>query len=290
MNYFLLVNTSSNSGKSKQIIQRNEQLIKSYLPDSEIRFLEEDELIEDIISSIGDKFDAVVACGGDGTINAVASSLRHQNTLLGVLPIGTGNDFSKSIGLSKSLEENLKILKKAETKPVDLIQVNDSFFINTLGIGFDGETNYLATRLPNWLSSFRYMFAGVIALKTAKKFIAVIKQYSGESIIKEETKMIVVANGKWEGSKYLISPSSNPGDGEIELIYTKSVSTFRLVIEFLKLSLGFPLSSKFFETLRGQEFLVETTEPVYVHKDGELMQKSNSFHLRVFPEQLKVIA
>ncbi len=289
MNYFLVVNTSSNSGKSRKVIQGNRDLIKSYLPNSEIRYVEEGESIRDVISGIYGRFDVIVACGGDGTINSVASSIKDRDIILGILPIGTGNDFSKTLGLGKSLEENLSVLKGGKLRSVDLVQVNDSFFINTLGIGFDGETNYIAAILPGWLSKLRYLLAGLRVLKTARNFEAVIDTHASSDRLDIETKMIVAANGKWEGGKYLISPNSDISDGLIELRYTQKTSTFRLVLEFLKLSLGFQISKGLFGTITGHEFLIETSEPVYVHKDGEILERNKRFHLKVFPKKIKVI-
>ncbi len=290
MSYFLLVNTSSNSGKSRKVIEDNLDLIKHYLPDSEIRFMDKGESVEGILSSISDRFDVVVACGGDGTISSVATSLRDKDVCLGVLPLGTGNDFSKSLGLGKSLDANLKVLKRREVKSVDLIQVNETYFINTLGLGFDGETNFIASKLPGWLSGFRYVLAGLKVLGSAKKFRATIDQKQSSVSLNIDSKMIVIANGKWEGGKYLISPDSKIDDGLLELIYTKDVSTLRLVIEFLKLSFGIPISPVLFETITGEEFSIRTLEPVYIHKDGEVLKKNDHFDLKLFPNQIKVIA
>ncbi|RNC85386.1 MAG: YegS/Rv2252/BmrU family lipid kinase [Balneola sp.] len=290
MNYFLLVNTFSNSGKSKAVIQNHFQLIKKYLPNSEIRFLEEGDRIEEIVSGIEEGFDVCVACGGDGTISAVASAIRNRSLLLGVLPIGTGNDFAKSLGLKKSLEENLAVLKKAEFISVDLVRVNDTYFINTLGIGFDGQTNFIATTLPSCLSVFRYVLAGMLTLFRAKVFTAKIKSASLEDLIVTETKMIVLANGKWEGGKYLISPSSDPNDGILELIYANKVSTVRLVLEFLKLSAGVAVSEGMFSMIKGSNFSIKLSEPVYIHKDGEILEQASVFDIELIKKELQVIA
>lgn len=94
-------------------------------------------------SAIESKYDIVAAAGGDGTVNEVASVLAGTNTILGILPSGSGNGFAMHLGLGRDAIKAFEILKKENIILVDTCKVNDKFFINVSGLGFDARVAYL---------------------------------------------------------------------------------------------------------------------------------------------------
>ncbi|GAB5408861.1 MAG: diacylglycerol kinase family lipid kinase [Balneolaceae bacterium] len=286
LSYCLIVNKFSNSGKSIDVITKHINEIDKILKNVEIYELGENESISEITSQKAILFDVIVACGGDGTARKVAIGLKNQNTVFGVLPLGSGNDFAKMLNLSTSFEENLAILKSAKTCSLDLGIVNKIFFINTLGIGFDGFTNYLASK-SKISGSFKYVFAGFQALVKAKPFNATIT--TDKKVEFFRTLMIIVANGKWEGGNYFVSPSSVNNDGLLELIVLKDINRLRLAIEFIKLSFGYQLSSKLVTSLNTKEAKISTSSSVFVHADGEVEKCETSFSVGISPQSLNVI-
>lgn len=286
LSYCLIVNRASNSGKCLHTITKHLSLIKNTLKNVEVYELGENESIVDIASLKAETFNVIVACGGDGTARKVAIGIKDHDVLFGVLPLGSGNDFAKMLNLSSSLEVNLKVLEKAETSTLDLGILNDTFFINTLGLGFDGYTNYLASK-SKIKGSLKYVLSGIKALITAKAFDATINcKGRTESF---HTLMILIANGKWEGGKYFVSPNSLNNDGYLELIILKSISKIRLAIEFIKLSLGSSLSSDLIKLTSIQKTKITTSIPVYTHADGEIEKSEQHFSIDISPKKLNVI-
>ena len=285
--YCLIVNKASNSGRALSVIQSNWDEIQAKLQKVELVEIDAHQSIIEITTQKSASFDVIVACGGDGTARNVAIGLIGSNTLFGLLPIGTGNDFAKMLGLSKSFSENLDILIQNSTQKLDVIRFNDSFFINTLGIGFDGRTNHYASRLKFLKGSSRYVLAGIQSLFTAKAFQASI-ELEGESHF-FRTMMIIVANGKWEGGRYLVSPDSENNDGVFEIIILLSLSKLRLALEFIRLSLGLEPSKTIFKSFKSQKANINTSKSVFIHADGEGESQTNFFKISLLDKSLNVI-
>lgn len=286
LSYFLIVNGASNSGRSLHTIKKHLSLIKKTLKSVQIYEISEFESISEIAASNAETFDVIVACGGDGTARKVAIGIKDHDVLFGILPLGSGNDFAKMLNLSSSFTENLNVLKKANHRSLDLGVFNSSYFINTLGIGFDGFTNFLASQ-SRIKGSLKYVISGLKALIIAQAFDTSIHNEGKKRLFK--TKMIIIANGKWEGGKYLVSPTSINNDGLLDFIVLNNINRFRLAIEFIKLSLGKPLSFSLIEKISFKKAVIKTSIPVFVHADGEVEKKQSSFLVTINPKMFNVI-
>lgn len=281
--YCLLVNELSNSGKARSVIEQYKHEIESILEDVEINFIKKGVSLSEITQSKSENFQSIIACGGDGTARSVAIALKGSDTKFGLLPLGSGNDFAKALGLSKSFIQNLETIKRQKITQVDVIRFNEQYFINTLGIGFDGLTNYLASK-SSIQSDLKYVVAGFKALTLAKPFSVQIT--SGERTMNLEVMMVIVANGSWEGGKYFISPESKNNDGISELILVKKISKLRLLIEFIRLSLGSTFSP---DIILKQSFIkctIKASSDQYIHADGELIDNNSSFVVSVEKEKI----
>ncbi len=287
LSYCLIVNKSSNSGRAIHVINKHLLQIQSYLKNFEIYEVGEAESISEIASLKAQKFDVVVACGGDGTARSVATGIKDHEALLGILPLGSGNDFAKMLGLTNSFLDNLNVLKNGVTQDLDIGVVNNNtYFINTFGLGFDGYTNYLASK-TKIKGSLKYIVSGLRALFISKSFNATIKTEDGSETF--NTLMIIVANGKWEGGKYFVSPKSLNNDGVMELIILKKISRINLAFEFIKLSLGKPLPNDLIVHKHVNKVTINTSLPIFNHADGEIEKNDNSFSIDLISGKIKVL-
>ena len=285
--YCLIVNKASNSGRALSVVKTHWDEIQRKLQKVELVEVNTHQSIEEISSEKSSFFDVIVACGGDGTARKVAIGLIGSNALFGLLPIGTGNDFAKMLGLTNSFSKNIDILALNKTQKLDVIKFNDSFFINTLGIGFDGSTNLYASKLIFLKGSIRYVIAGIKSLFTAIPFDAIIRL--GESSHTFKTMMIIIANGKWEGGRYLVSPDSVNNDGFFEAIILISLSKLRLAIEFILLSMGLKPSKGIFRTFKSKDAEISLSETVLVHADGEVEKQTDSFKISLLQNVITVV-
>lgn len=283
--YCIFVNRESNSGKTVSFISRNKFIIKKHLPNVRIEVLSGSELTAKAVE-IAPTIDVLIACGGDGTVQTIARVAIRFSKILGILPVGSGNDFAKMLGLSSSLKHNLAILNNEPTA-VDVLLSNRQVVLNTLGFGVDGLTNNYA-RVYKRFGSLKYFIAGFVALKDAQLFEM---EFTFEGTPRKcSTFMAVCANGQWEGGKYRVSSSSIITDGEAELVIVNTKSRFRLLLEFLKMSFGFSLSRQIIETLKFTNLHIQLSQPVEAHADGEVVSIGTDLEICVLPRELNVLA
>lgn len=232
----------------------------------------------------------IVACGGDGTVSQVADGLRGTRSTLGVLPMGSGNDFVKSLGLPKSLPECMDVLYTGKTDYIDLIQIEgdaDTSCINTFGAGLDGFANRYA-------SSFRRLRGKIIYLLSALK---ALQSYRGSymelnidgEIHSGEYLMITACNGKWEGGQFFVAPQADLKDGYIDLLLIKKMPVLKL-IGYMALFKNGPLEfMQGIETYKCKKIEIQSAENLPVHCDGEQLDEIQSIQLSVRQGKLRVV-
>lgn len=290
--YCFIINCSSNSNRSEIFFKEREEELRQQLPGkTEFIYVRKDESISNIAEEKATTYSHIVACGGDGTVNRVANALIDTSAVLGVIPLGSGNDFAQNIGLSLNFDEDIKILLENNVTPVDAIQTDWGYFINTFGIGIDGLTNYYSGKSSFKHGRLKYFWAGLRALFESKPFKVTISAWEMDNSIERTTWMVAIANGKTEGGKYKISPGSVNYDGEVELIIVNAVPKWRIFFEFIKLSLGYSFKESLVEVIKTEkEFEVKTKAILKIHADGEQVHTMNhTFPFSVHKAALKVV-
>ncbi len=286
--FCFIVNTSSDRERAGPLFRDRLNYVKRKFPDSHYIFIKEEDTIEEYASRAAEDYKYVVAAGGDGTVQQVAKALIRTNAILGVLPLGSGNDFAKSIGLPLQFEEDLTILLNKRTELIDVIETGDGLFLNTFGMGVDGLTNYYASISSIESGHFRYFVSAVKAL-----FRSEIFRYEcmiNGAHMEGNARMIVVANGAMEGGKYKISPESDNSDGIVEVVIVGDAPLLRILVEFLKLSAGHPFSDKIVQTKRGtSSVFIKLNKEVYAHADGEIVPPKKSFSFSIQKQAISVI-
>lgn len=236
-------------------------------------------------------FDVIVACGGDGTISQVVNGIAKTNTILGVLPIGSGNDFVKSLELPKSLMECLNIIQIQHVTEIDLLRYEgdrEGWCVNTIGIGLDGWTNFFAHH-TSWLKGKITYYYG--ALKAILHFHgSEMQMESSEVTTKGKFLMITACNGKWEGGSFLVAPQADMNDGLMDILSVRKIPSLLLVVYLLLLRRGPANWMKGVEKSRTKYIDISSSTPVAVHRDGEHLG-SDIRHLKISIEKnaLKVI-
>lgn len=289
MTYTLIVNCKSNSSRAEEYIRSSENLIYKKLSNCKIKYISSpNQLLKEASLSAQDS-SIVIACGGDGTAQSVARGVHCSKALMGLIPVGSGNDFAKSIGLKtkKSIEYYLDVILKQQVVSVDVPVINDQIFINTAGIGFDGLTNYYASVFKSLKGSMKYTFAGLKAFLNAKPLV--VSGTIDGSHFDRKVWLIAVANGAVEGGKYLISPNSINSDRLLELVIVPSYNRLKLGLAFILLSLGRTIPNTFSEIITFKEASLNISDSHFIHLDGEIGESSSDYEIKLKSECLNVL-
>lgn len=247
-----------------------------------------------------DGYEVVISVGGDGTTHEVINGLMQvpveSRPRLGIVPVGTGNDFASNVGMQTEPAKAMRQVFTGEPKFIDIAQIQSGtrieYWDNTLGIGFDAKATIHSRTVPV-LSGFPvYLIAAIRAIMLDHD-PAMILFESDQETWEDENLLIVLCNGPREGGGFHVAPDAVVDDGWLDYAAITSVSRpmmFRLIPEVLKGTHGrFPQVriNKF------RELKITSDRPLVIHTDGEIFAGFGTdvreISVKVLPSALEVI-
>ncbi|MGF1669615.1 MAG: diacylglycerol/lipid kinase family protein [Balneolaceae bacterium] len=265
-----IINKSAGKGKAGDEAQTIKISASRYFDDFSIIQCTKGDDLSDIAGKASSDFENIVACGGDGTVSRIVNGIAHTTAKLGIIPLGSGNDFARAANIPENIEMNLENIRKNKCTKVDLIKITgdaNTWCCNTFGMGLDGLANYNARRFRRRAGSFSYIFGTVMA----------VFQYYGTNMnitiddkgINKHLLMATICNGPDEGGLFKVAPNAKINDGLLDILMVNSTFFLKkcwLFKEFLKPS-GF--ESGVIKREKGNRVQINCEQPVYAHCDGE---------------------
>ena len=231
-----------------------------------------------------------VAVGGDGTVHEVASACIGTGRTMGVLPVGSGNDYVKALGVGTRLDRALEVVAGGVVRTVDAGEANGVRFVNGLGVGFDAEVAEGVTRAPKALGGFGgYLWSVGRVLWGFECHEASLRLGDGEAF-GVETILVAVALGTTYGARFKLAPDSRLGDGLFDVIWSEKVSRAEVLRLIPAVLAGRHLSHPKIRFARASEVELSLAAPTPAHVDGEMLPPTKNFRARVLPGALRVLA
>lgn len=246
-------------------------------------------------------YDMVIAMGGDGTVHEVMNGLMQipedRRPVLGIVPVGSGNDFGHIISASTSPAEALNRAIHGEPSTVDLGLMTDvhgrrEYFDNTLGIGFGAMVTIRSHQLPLLRGFIMYLTAVIQAILLDHNAMRMQIEVDGQKVDKSVI-YLILCNGPREGGGFLVAPDAKIDDGLLDyamITYVSRLKMFRIVPEVMKGTHG-----RFKEVTLGKckKFTLTSDRPLYIHADGEIYSGPGTdvrqVSFEILPNALKVI-
>jgi YegS/Rv2252/BmrU family lipid kinase len=246
-------------------------------------------------------YDMVIAMGGDGTIHEVINGLmkvsEEKRPILGVVPVGSGNDFAHGINISRESTEALTCALDGEASTVDLGLMIDEhgrkeYFDNTLGIGFGAVVTIRSHKLPVLRGFLMYLTAVIQTIILDHNPIA-MQIETDDQKWEQSVIYLVICNGPREGGGFLIAPEAKIDDGLFHYAMITNVSRammFRIVPEVMKGTHG-----RFKQVRMGtcKKFTLSADRPLYIHADGEIFSGPGTdlrkVGFEILPKALRVV-
>lgn len=216
-------------------------------------------------------FDAVFACGGDGTLSQVVSGLLDTGVPAGIIPTGTGNDFARTLELPLDPVEAAERYLAGCAAPCDLFRVDDGrcWVVNIVGVGFDA-------RVARRVNQRSRLTGGLIAYLSCVAAELVVHRPTEVSISIDGDRwegsalLVAVANSRSYGAGMMIAPHAQIDDGLLDVVLVEHISRSCFAASFPRVMRGTHLSLPFVHTWRGSRVSIETDEPSPVLIDGDL--------------------
>lgn len=283
----LLVNTASRRGAAAAMID-----LPRLLKDGGISFrvaqtASRDQVgvcIEDAASEV----DCVIVGGGDGSLNAAVPALLRTGLPLGVLPLGTANDFARTLGIPSDVRAAVQLISEGRTRPVDVGLVNGLPFLNVASLGLSTELTERLTRehKRRW-GRFSYAVAALRVLWRARPFRAII--VAKDAAIRVRTYQIAVGNGRYYGGGLPVRHDARADDGHLDLYSLEFKTIWRLALAARDFRGGRHGAWREVREFRCTRFQVRTRRPRPVNLDGELLT-STPARFELLPAALQVFA
>jgi diacylglycerol kinase (ATP) len=279
-----IINPTSGTGKSKSI----PALIHSYFPTTgqtyRIRFTEYAGHAKMIVNEeIANGARVIVAVGGDGTVNEVASGLLHSQAALGIVPTGSGNGLARHLNIPMNATKALKVIAENNVIAIDSGEVNGKPFFCTAGIGFDAT---VAERFAT--------IKGRGFINYIKASLNEYKTYKPETVTDNEGNtyqgfLLTVCNANQYGNNAFICPAASLNDGKLDLVQVPTIPVYKLfsfLIQLMNQTLDQNKSCtrKSFSSLTLKR---KTAGPVHI--DGDPVAHASEFSFRCVPKSLNVL-
>lgn len=231
----------------------------------------------------------VVAWGGDGTINEVASALMRTGVPLAIVPAGSGNGLASDLGIPFDSRAALALAARGRTMAIDVGQIDECFFFNIAGIGIDAV---IAARFAERGLRRRGAW-GYLQLSTAELLRYRAKTYTltiDADVVEHTAMLVAIANGRQYGNRVLIAPGAKLDDGLLEVVVVEQLSVIGIASRLPSLFRG-TLSPGPGITMRAaQKLCVRASGPIPFHVDGEPRVGLNQLSVQTHPGALLVRA
>jgi YegS/Rv2252/BmrU family lipid kinase len=228
----------------------------------------------------------VMAWGGDGTINEVASALAFGEVPLGLVPAGSGNGLARQLGVPKKAADAIRLAIAAEPRRIDVGELNDRLFVNAAGIGIDAHVasrfneNYGRRGFPMYV---RVTATALVTYQPNEYTITAAGQRTQVRAV-----LVTAANSAEFGNGACIAPGARVDDGLLDLVVLEERSRLRTIVNLPRLFTGTVQRVPGCTITRVDRAMIESDRPMTFHVDGEPVAGGTSLRLRVHPGALYV--
>ena len=172
--------------------------------------------------------ETVISIGGDGTLSETAMGLMYSRTALGVVPAGTGNDLVKTLRTPSDWKEAVDFILAHEARPLDTGMLNEMFFINECGAGFDVMVLDYAAKAKKYVQGIWPYLYGVICAIVKYKPIHFHIEIGEDIVLDDDFLVVAIANGRFIGGGIPIAPLADPSDGLFDIMILNSLPRWKL--------------------------------------------------------------
>ncbi|MFD6207760.1 diacylglycerol/lipid kinase family protein [Peribacillus sp. NPDC060253] len=286
----IIINPSSGKEKAAKILPNAKKALGGMFDQVIVRETEgEGDATKFANEACTERFDAVISMGGDGTVNEVVNGLGEQEhrPIFGIVPLGTVNDFARSLGIPLNPIEAIEIIKDRQIKESDIGKINDHYFMNVLAVGGIAEATYnVSVEQKTRLGSMAYIIEGAKAIIKKNPFPLTVEHDQGRWL--GEAHLLIATMTNSVGGFEQLAPEAKVNDGKLHTFIIKDLSLPLVVKIIPSLMRGEIKGHDEVEYIQTSKLHLSTSEELAVNIDGDegflLPLQANVLHkhLRLF--------
>ena len=242
-------------------------------------------------ASIAEGAHIIVACGGDGTINEVASCLINSTIKLGIVPLGSGNGLASNLNIPRKILSSLEIIRKQDVIKIDVGRVNQKYFFSNTGVGFD------ATVIKNYESNNKRTLIGyIMACFTSLKEIKHAKNLEiniNDSQFEIDPFLVFISNSNELGYKFSLTPKASLQDGLLDVLIISKINRIKMIWFGFLVLIKRPLLLKEAQYYQTKHIKVQNKKQDFfeTQSDGEFLKiKNETLTINIDKKALNVIS
>jgi diacylglycerol kinase (ATP) len=273
----LIVNTRSRTGE-RAFFQALDHLQEMHVPLGVTYPIRDPARLPEAVQEVlGDGYEFLILGGGDGTVSSVVDFLADRGTLLGLLPLGTANDFARTLDIPEDIEEACKLIANGKVVDIDLGLAGDNFYVNVASVGLGVEaTRALSPWLKKSTGPLAYPVAAIRAFLKHEPFSAKLTFPEGdhEPVEYDRLLQVAVGNGRFYGGGMIVALESGIDDKTLD-IYAIDLGRRRDLIGAVRyLKSGDFIKTDGVHNFRTPRVRLETDPDLPVNIDGEVVTRT----------------
>ena len=288
--YSLILNPNAGKGKGKRLFSRIEQILRAQGLTFEVHETTGPGHASELARAAAQSGSThIIIAGGDGTVREVADGVAGTDATVGIIPVGSGNDFCKSVNIPTDLESAAGIIRHGVVRSVDIGRVGPHHFVNAVGIGFDALTVIEATRI-RWLRGLPLYLVSV--LRAMIRYDCPLTAIELDDRRFEQAILLVAcANGCYYGGGFHIAPEAKVDDGLFDVCVIDHVSRLVILQKLAYVIQGTHAKLPEVKFYRSRRIRLTSPDVLYVQADGDLMPEADPHQLEIelLPGALKLL-
>lgn len=231
-------------------------------------------------------YKAVIAIGGDGTVNEVASGLVGTNTALGIIPRGSGNGLARGLAIPIAAKAALQVIQHGAVKAIDVGSAGHRYFFAVTGVGFDARVGMKFNHAA-WRGPLPYFMIA------AREFVSyhpeTLKVKLNEQQLEMAPFVLTIANTQQYGNGAVIAPHAKPDDGILEMCIVDDLTVWSAMAHAPKLFNGTIDRAPIIKYHHVTTLEIEKPGDILFHVDGEAQMCTESLKISILPHALRVL-
>ncbi len=283
----VIINPVSGIGKHKTVEKELQKHLDFSKFNLEIKYTQAPKHATELAKeAVNNKFDIIIAVGGDGSVNEVSRELINTNTALAIIPAGSGNGFARFFKIPLTTRKAIQTINKLNITTVDTATINDEPFVNIAGIGFEAKIGHMFSTYGK--RGFSPYFKLVIKEYFRYKPLTYDINIDGKQI---NTKALLVcfANTSQWGYNFNIAPNARISDGYLDLCIMKKPPLYALPFTLFKLCFRSIHKSRYVDYYLFREGHITQHNAEIAHFDGEPLLTGKEVFVNIVPSSLRVV-
>jgi len=269
MKHIFIINPVSGAGRGNEIGKKIENIAKDNGYEFNIHYTTKKNDATDIAKKYKDEENIIYSVGGDGTLNEVLNGIVGSKNMLSIIPVGSGNDFYRSI-----------VSRKESKFSVDVGVVNGLYFLNNCAVGIDAEIGHNALLMKKKHIPIKHIYNASILYTFFRYKFKEIEFVLNEKKLSGKYTIVTIMNGKAYGGGWEMAPNAILDDGLFDVYFVDKVSKLTIPKLLFKVKKGTHEDSKFVHHVLSDKIKFKTKENVIVVVDGETLY-DNEFEIKL---------